>query len=222
MKILIADDDLASARLLEAMLVRRGFEVVIVHDGLAAWEILQQAESPSIAILDWLMPGHDGLELCRLLRRGPNPRPIYLILLTSNNRKQDISEGLQAGADDYITKPFDRDEFFARLQSGIRIVQLQQSLAHRVSELEEAVSRVKLLQGLLPICCYCKSVRDDKNYWRQVEHYIAETSDLRFSHGICPDCYKKVVEPQLTAAGIGAVRTGPPLEAGLGPEKDAL
>jgi CheY-like chemotaxis protein len=202
MRILIADDDLASGRLLEAILARRGYEVVVARDGKEAWEILQRADAPPIAVLDWLMPGYDGVQLCRMVRGLRDARPIYLILLSGNDRKEDVSEGLEAGADDYITKPFDRNEFLARLKVGARIVQLQQSLAARVDELEEAVTRVSLLQGLLPICCYCKNIRDDKNYWRQVEHYISDNTDVRFSHGICPDCYKKVVEPQLAAAGI--------------------
>jgi CheY-like chemotaxis protein len=204
MRILIADDDLASGRLLESILTRRGHDVVLTVNGTAAWKILQHPDPPAIALLDWLMPGYDGLQLCRMARALSDTRPIYLILLTSTHRKEDIYEGLEAGADDYMTKPFDLNEFLARLHVGVRLVQLQQKLAQRVRDLDDAVSRVKLLQGLLPICCYCKNIRDDQNYWRQVEHYISDNSDLRFSHGICPDCYKKVVEPQLAAAGIAA------------------
>ena len=202
MKILIADDDLTSRRLLEATLKRRGFDVVATTDGLAAWEHLQAPDGPPIAILDWVMPGLDGLELCRQVRAAALVRPLYLMLLTGNNRKEDITAGLEAGADDYIVKPFDRDELTARVQVGVRLVQLQQHLADRVQELEAAMSRVKLLHGLLPMCCYCKNIRDDQNYWRQVEHYITAHSDVRFSHGICPDCYKNVIEPQLVDAGI--------------------
>jgi DNA-binding response OmpR family regulator len=202
MKILIADDDPTTCRLLGATLKRLGYDVVVTVDGLAALDQLQTPDAAPIAILDWLMPGLDGLELCRQLRAAPSQRPLYIILLTGNNRKQDITKGLQAGADDYIVKPFDREELHARVQVGIRLVQLQQSLADRVRELEAALSRVKLLHGLLPICCYCKSIRDDQNYWQRVEHYIAADSDVRFSHGICPDSDKKVIEPQLVAAGI--------------------
>jgi CheY-like chemotaxis protein len=202
MKILIADDDVTSRRLLEATLQRRGFHVVVTTDGLAAWEHLHAPDGPPIAIVDWVMPGLDGLELCRKVRAAALPRPLYLMVLTGNNRKQDITAGLQAGADDYIVKPFDRDELAARVQVGVRLVQLQQHLADRVQELEAAMSRVKLLHGLLPMCCYCKNIRDDQNYWRQVEHYIAAHSDVRFSHGICPDCYKNVIEPQLAEASI--------------------
>jgi DNA-binding response OmpR family regulator len=202
MKILIADDDPLSCRLLESTLTRQGFEVVVTRDGATAWSILSSRQAPPLAILDWIMPGHNGPEICRKVRALVDPKLIYLILLTANNRTNDISEGLQAGADDYIIKPFDKDELYARIQAGARIVELQQSLADRVQELEAALARVKLLHGLLPICCYCKKVHVDQNYWQQVEHYIARHSDAQFSHGICPDCYQNVVEPELQAVGI--------------------
>jgi DNA-binding response OmpR family regulator len=207
MNILIADDDLASRRLLDVTLKRRGYSVLVTADGLGAWNQLQAPESPSLAIPDWLMPGLDGVELCRRLRAVPRQRPLYIILLTGYSRKQDIATGLQAGADDYIVKPFDRDELNARVQVGMRLVQLQETLADRVQELEVALSRVKVLHGLLPMCSYCKNVRDDQNYWQQVEDYMAAYADVRFSHGICPDCYKKVIEPQLAAAGIDPENT---------------
>jgi len=101
-------------------------------------------------------------------------------------------EGLQAGADDYVTKPFDHAELRARVQVGARVVQLQSALAARVRELEEAMSSVKTLEGLLPICCYCNKIRDDGNYWHRVESYIAGRANVRFSHGICPDCTHKM------------------------------
>jgi CheY-like chemotaxis protein len=118
-------------------------------------------------------------------------------MLTAKNEKEDVVAGLCAGADDYITKPFNRQELHARIKVGIRIADLQKSVADRVVELELALSRVKQLQGLLPICSYCKKVRDDQNYWQQVDSYISKHSEVAFSHGICPDCYDHLVEPQL-------------------------
>lgn len=200
MRILFADDDAGYRLLVKTALVKWGYEPVVASDGAMAWNILQEPDAPALAILDWMMPGQNGLELCRSLRA--QQKPIYLILLTSNREKADIIQGLQTGADDYITKPFDREELFARLQVGIRIVELQQSLAKRVAELESALAQVKQLNGLLPICCYCKNIRDDQNYWRRVEDYVAAHADVRFSHGICPKCFKKEVEPQLAAAGV--------------------
>jgi DNA-binding response OmpR family regulator len=180
--------------------------VVVTGDGNAAWEVLRTAESPRLAILDWMMPGLDGAEICRRARAAETTPPPYLILLTARGSQTDIVAGLNAGADDYVTKPFDREELRARVQAGTRIVELQQELAGRVHELEDAMSRVKLLQGLLPICSYCKRVRKDENYWQQVESYVSDHSEARFSHGICPPCYEKVVKPQLSGLAGGRGR----------------
>jgi response regulator RpfG family c-di-GMP phosphodiesterase len=131
------------------------------------------------------------------VRTVTSGRPVYLILLTARDTSADVVAGLEAGADAYIGKPFDHEELRARLLAGERILRLETELATRVSELEQAVALVKHLEGLLPICMYCKKIRDDKNYWHQVERYITEHSAAQFSHGICPECYARVVEPEL-------------------------
>jgi len=197
MRILIAEDDAVSRRRLEATLRKWGYEVLAVEDGLAAWEVLQGETPPSLAILDWMMPGMDGIEVCRKVRERSPSRPLYIIVLTARGSREDVVAGLQAGGDDYVTKPFDREELHARVRVGLRVLQLQMNLAARVRELEEALARVKQLQGLLPICSYCKKIRDDQNYWQQVEGYISEHSEAIFSHGICPDCFEKFVKPEL-------------------------
>ncbi|HZP02889.1 MAG TPA: response regulator transcription factor [Terriglobia bacterium] len=201
MKILIAEDDAASRRLLQASLERWGYEVLTASNGAEAWQALDGPAAPELAILDWMMPEIDGLEICRRVRAGSPSLPTYIILLTARGKREDIVLGLQGGADDYVTKPFDLEELRARLQVGVRIVQLQRALAIRVRELEDALKRVKQLQGLIPICCYCKKIRDDENYWQQVENYISEHSDAQFSHGICPDCYTKYVQPEIDKMG---------------------
>ncbi|MFM1769520.1 MAG: hypothetical protein RJA22_2049 [Verrucomicrobiota bacterium] len=188
MKILIAEDDAVSRRLLEATLTKWGHEVLATPSGDRAWELLQQPGSPLLLVLDWLMPGLDGLELCRRARALPSHAHAYILLLTSRQSRADLITGLAAGADDYLVKPFDHGELRARLQVGMRVLQLQATLAERVRELEEAAASVKTLQGLLPICSYCKKIRDDGNYWHRVETYIAQHARVRFSHGICPDC----------------------------------
>jgi len=200
MRILIAEDDAVSRRVLEATLVKWGFEVTTTTNGTEAWQVLVAEGAPKLAILDWMMPEIDGLEICRRIRQRPGAGPLHIILLTARGRKEDVIAGLQAGADDYVTKPFDHEELRARVQVGVRLVELQSMLADRVVELEEAIARVRQLRGLLPICSYCKKVRDDKNYWQQVEQYVSTHADVKFSHGICPDCYREVVEPQLDAA----------------------
>jgi phosphoserine phosphatase RsbU/P len=208
MRILIAEDDPVSRRLLQASLLKWHYEVTVAKDGAEAWAVLQPEDAPRLAILDWMMPDMDGLELCRRARERPGPRPTYIILLTARERKEDVIAGLQAGANDYVTKPFDQEELRARVQVGVRVVDLQGMLADHVKELQEALARVKQLRGLVPICAYCKKVRDDKNFWQQVEHYVSEHTEAQFSHGICPDCYQKAREELRKDLPRGAGRSG--------------
>jgi sigma-B regulation protein RsbU (phosphoserine phosphatase) len=202
MKILIADDDDISRLTLAAMLTKRGHDVVATADGNEAWQFLQGADHPTLAILDWMMPELDGVQVCRQVRAALQLKGVYLILLTSRGSKEHLLEGLRAGANDYITKPFDPEEMEARVNVGVQVVQLQAELALRVAELEEALGRVKQLQGLLPICSYCKKIRDDQDYWHQVDRYIGTHSEVQFSHGICPDCWTKVVQPEFQKLGL--------------------
>ena len=197
MQILIAEDDLVSRRALEATLQKWGYEVRTVEDGAAAWRVLQEDQAPPMAILDWMMPDLDGVEICRRARANPRSEMKYLILLTAKGSKEDLITGLESGADDYLTKPFHREELKARVQVGWRVLNLQKRLADRVHELESALSKVKQLQGLLPICSYCKKIRNDQNYWQQIDAYFAAHTDAQFSHGICPSCYEMIVQPQL-------------------------
>jgi CheY-like chemotaxis protein len=198
-RILIAEDDPVSRRLLESTLRRWGYELVVTADGEEAWGVLERDEGPLLAVLDWMMPGLDGAEICRRVRSRQSATPPYVILLTAKARREDVVQGLQAGADDFIGKPFHREELRARLSVGVRMLGLQRRLAERVRDLEAAMQRVRQLQGLLPICAYCKKIRDDRNYWQQVEQYITAHSDAQFSHGICPECYERVLGPQLRA-----------------------
>jgi sigma-B regulation protein RsbU (phosphoserine phosphatase) len=179
MHVLIADDDRMTATMLGRSVERLGFSVTIVHDGEAAWEAIRGSSPPSLAIVDWMMPGLDGPALCQRIRKAALRSYVYVILLTSRSSPQDLVAGLDAGADDYLTKPFDPDELRARMRVGQRMIEL--------------LANVKRLHGLLPICSYCKRIRDDKNYWEQVELYITEHTDVRFSHGICPTCYTKAM-----------------------------
>jgi sigma-B regulation protein RsbU (phosphoserine phosphatase) len=194
--VLVAEDEPVSRHLLEKSLRQWGYHPIVCPDGLEALGLLRSANAPRIAVLDWVMPGMDGVDICRAIRDNATATQPYLILLTARVRPEDIVEGLRAGADDYITKPVDREEFEARLQVASRIVGLQQRLSDRVSELEEALTRVRQLHGLLPICAYCKRIRDDQNYWNQVETYIAEHTDVQFSHGICPSCFERVMKDE--------------------------
>jgi sigma-B regulation protein RsbU (phosphoserine phosphatase) len=180
MRILIADDDRMSTTVLSRTLEKWGFDVVTAHDGISAWEHVIGTTPPALIIADWMMPGLDGIELCRRIRATPLRSPVYVILLTARTSRQDLVAGLEAGADDYLTKPFDPDELRARIHVGQRTLSLMANIKH--------------LSGLLPICSYCKRIRSDNNYWEQVDSYIADHTDAKFSHGICPDCLAKVLE----------------------------
>ena len=188
MRVLIADDDVVLRHSLRAHLERWQYQVEECADGRQAWKVMQSPAAPSVAVIDWNMPGMDGLEICHELRETPSLSAMYVILLTSNKDQKDVVAGLESGADDYIVKPFDWNELRARLRIGARIVGLQQTLATRVSELQIALANVRTLSGLLPICAYCKRVRDDKDYWQQIEQYVGDHSQAEFSHGICPEC----------------------------------
>jgi len=198
MKILIAEDDATSRLILERVLTKWGYDVVSAKDGDEAWALLNQGDAPTLLLLDWVMPGRDGVEICKELREGDlRSFPFYIILLTGKDRKQDIVKGLNAGANDYVTKPFDNDELHARIGVGRRVVELQQQLSGKINELQDALDHIKTLQGILPICAYCKKIRDDQNYWQQVENYISKATDASFSHSICPDCYVLHIKPQM-------------------------
>jgi diguanylate cyclase (GGDEF)-like protein len=145
MRVLIADDDSTTTAIVAVALERWGMDVTVVHDGLAAWQQLNGVQPPGLAIVDWMMPGLDGIELCRRLRQTPRLSGGYLILLTSRDSRADLVAGLDAGADDYMVKPIDLEELRARVHVGIRVVTLQQSLAARVNELRAAHDRLALL-----------------------------------------------------------------------------
>jgi DNA-binding response OmpR family regulator len=194
MRALIADDDPVGRGILAHALRRWDIDAVTAGDGAAAWDVITAGPTPSLAIVDWMMPGVDGLELCRRIRRDAAHAHMYVILLTSRDGPTDIVAGLDAGADDYLVKPFKSEELRARINAGLRVLGLQSRLADRVGELEEALSRIRQLRGLLPICSYCKRIRSDGDYWQQLETYISEHSDTQFSHGICPPCFATAME----------------------------
>lgn len=202
-RVLIAEDDAVSCTVLDRTLRAWGYDVAVTRNGTEAWDALRADDAPQLAVLDWMMPGLEGPEVCRRVRALARPLPTYIILLTARGQSDDVVAGLDSGADDYVTKPFDRQELRSRLRVGERVLSLQQGLADRVQELETALGQVKELKGLLPICCYCKAVRDDGNYWHRVETYITAHSAARFSHGICPVCWKTEVEPELAAQEPG-------------------
>ena len=169
---------------------------MLVNDGAEALTRLEQGDI-RMAIVDWEMPKLNGLEVCEKIRTRDESRYTYIILLTSRKGSQDLFEWLTAGADDYVGKPFDPRELDVRVKVGLRTLDLEDKLARRISELENAISQIQTLEGLLPVCSYCHKIRDDDNYWQKVDTYMSAKTNVKVSHGICPDCFEKHVQPEL-------------------------
>ncbi|MEO5823971.1 MAG: response regulator transcription factor [Vicinamibacteraceae bacterium] len=191
MHILIADDDSVSRTLLVRTLELWGHEVQFVVDGLEACAQLIVPGAPSLAILDWSMPGLEGPEVCRQVRASKIRLQPYLVMLTARHSPEDLAEALEAGADDFLSKPFNRVELMARLHAGMRILNLHRALTDRIQELEESRQREHHLRTLMPICSYCKKIRGDKDEWEPIDQYLAEHG-YRFTHAVCPSCLDTV------------------------------
>ena len=196
MRILIVDDDPVARRILEDAIAGLGHDVRIAHDGREAWDLL--AEEPVRRPHDRL--GHaemDGLELCRRVRAQDDVPFTYVMLVTQRNEPEDVVAGIMAGANDFLSKPYERTELRARLHAAQRVVDLERSLAERVRELEHALEEVATLRRLLPICMYCKSIRNEQQVWDDIEEYLREHANADCTHSICPPCYDDRVRPML-------------------------
>jgi len=187
----VVDDDPVICELVATTLGEHGYVTRRGSDAREALYLIER-ETPDVLVLDVHLPDISGYQVCRRVREELPLANMYLLLVTARESRGDVVAGLDAGADDYVIKPFDPEELRARVGVGARVLGLQQKLAERVAELQAALSSVKQLRGLLPICSYCKRIRGDDQYWQQVEGYIAEHSDAQFSHGICPSCYATI------------------------------
>lgn len=187
MKILIAEDDIIARSVLEASLRKLGHEPLSYADGEAAWTAFMM-EPQRVVISDWLMPGIDGLELCRRVRAEKGEYTYFILLSNLSSSGGNLSQAIDAGVDDFLNKPVNPDELRLRLHQAERIMNY--------------VKQVQQLEGFIPICSYCKKVRDDENYWDRIENYINARTGSQFSHGICPDCYNQMLVPQMKAQGL--------------------
>ena len=177
MKILIAEDDPVSLKVLQLSLENAGHSVISAVDGDAAWAVFQ-SDPIRIIISDWMMPGTDGIELCKRIRAAGKPDYTYFILLTAiHTGRENLRIAMDAGVDDFLSKPIDREMVLMRLRVAERIL--------------DFTTQLRTLKELIPICMYCKRVRDDSDYWQQVESYIHTHTGSSFSHGICPECYAR-------------------------------
>ena len=193
MKVLIAEDDPVALRVLEATLLKLGHEPVVARDGEQAWTLLSEANL-RLVVSDWLMPRLDGLELCRRIR-AQEGRYVYFILLTGMSASEENQQlAVEAGVDDFLVKPIKLQELWMRLRVAERILQI--------------TTQVRQLESILPMCSYCRKVRDDKDYWQQIEGYLDTHTGTSVSHGVCPECMEKTVRPQLEKLRLGLPPSG--------------
>ena len=188
--ILVVDDTPTNIDLLTLVLKKRSYTVHAAGSGVQALEMVHTS-APDLILLDVMMPIMDGFEACRRLKLNPVSAAIPVIFITALDEMRDKLKGFQVGGVDYISKPFQAEEVLARVKAHLTIQKLYKDLAAKNEKLEEAMVEVKALQGIVPICSMCKSIRDDKGYWQKVEMYVSERVGTRFSHSYCPTCLKK-------------------------------
>lgn len=203
-KILVVDDIKHNIQLLGSILGKKGYAVSYATSGAKALAMTDE-ESFDLILLDVMMPEMDGFTVCRELKLKDHTKDIPILFLTAKSESDDIVDGLRLGAVDYLTKPFNAAELLARVKTQLALREARQLIVERNNQLEEknreleklleanrkAMSEIKLLQGILPICATCKKIRDKEGRWQHIESYISKRSDAEFSHGICPDCLKK-------------------------------
>ena len=189
LRLLIVDDEPINIHAL-ANLVENDYLTQVALNGEDALAILESKRPPDLMLLDWMMPRMDGLEVLHRIRLKQFAHPPYIIMLTTRDGKTDIVTALNAGADDYLTKPYDPTELHARVDVAKRLIIARHALAAKVIELQQALNEIKNLRGIIPICSFCKKVRNDRGYWDRVETYIREHSNAEFSHSVCPSCLR--------------------------------
>ncbi|MFZ5806592.1 MAG: response regulator [Verrucomicrobiota bacterium] len=179
MRILAVEDDYISLKLIEATLTNFGHEVVLAQDGVEAWEKFQNEWFP-VVVSDWMMPDLDGLELCSRIRKSASidHKYTYFVLVTARTGKDHYLKAMEMGVDDFLTKPLNQEDLYIRLRVAQRIL----SFTKEIHQLKE----------LIPICMYCKKVRNDQNYWEQIDAYLHAEVGTDFSHSICPECMAKI------------------------------
>jgi len=193
-RVLVAEDDEGARTALATLLHRHGYEVVLADDGQSALEALIAPDAPPLALLDWEMPRLDGLHVCRAVRTLPTRSYTYIVMLTARDEARDVLAAFAAGVDGFLGKPVDAAQLLARLRCGERVLALEDRNIQRIAELEKALEEVRQLKRLLPICMYCKKIRDDGDYWQEIESYLHAQTGTDFSHGICPHCMEAVLK----------------------------
>ena len=176
-EVLVVDDNPENVRLLAGILEGHGYEVSACLEGEGALRALR-ARRPDLLLLDVNMPGMDGFAVCEAASADPELRGIPVVMLTARSRTEDVVRGFQAGAVDYVSKPFRTEELLARIRTHM--------------ELRRTKEEVQELRSLLPVCSWCHKIRSDDGYWESMERYLQEHGGPRITHGICPDCMERM------------------------------
>ncbi len=184
--ILVAEDDAIASTVIEAALRRLGHEVVATPDGVEAWREFERSPV-KVVVSDWKMPGMDGLELCRRIRARGGDYVYFILLSDLEASGENLERAVEAGVDDFLNKPVNTPELWSRLRVADRLLNY--------------ATQVRQLEQFIPICGYCRKLRDDQNYWGQIEEYFSKRSGVSVSHGVCPDCYDNVMVPELKKMG---------------------
>lgn len=202
--ILIVDDIGKNIQVLAGILPTESYAISYATDGKNALQMIEE-ENYDLILLDVMMPVMDGFEVCKAIKKINGREEIPIIFLTARTEQIDINYGFEIGAVDYITKPFNSMELKARVETHLNLKRARDVIFHKNKllqeqndelerlniQLTESIEKIKALEGIIPICCICKNIRDDKGYWKQIEEYISKHSEAQFSHGICPECKKK-------------------------------
>ena len=213
--VLIADDAPDQLQALTAILSDIECRLITACSGEETLDTAMR-DLPDLILLDVIMPGMDGLEVLRNLRERPETRDLPVIILTAKGEAEDVVMGLEAGASDYISKPFNAAELQARVKTHLNLKRMRDHHKSLISELQNALAAVKNLSGMIPICAHCKKIRNDLGYWQQVEEYIGGHTEAMFTHGLCPDCVP-IFFPEMQEEGL-VVQPPPPSEPSEDPE----
>jgi len=187
--ILLVDDNLSNLQRLGNLLEDK-YKTATVTDGPEALAFVRK-KLPDLILLDIMMPGMDGLEVCEKLKADTGTKDIPIIFLTARTDTESIVKGFEIGAADYVTKPFRQSELIARIKTHLELQNARDEQKRLIAELQKSLGEIKTLRGLIPICSFCKKIRNDENYWEQVEVYVGRHTGAQFSHSYCPSCMKK-------------------------------
>jgi DNA-binding response OmpR family regulator len=193
-KVLIIDDDQLNIQAISPLLDEMNIAISTLYDGHNALEKVQNIQ-PDLILLDIMMPEISGLEVCTSLKEDKTTQHIPIIFITAKTKTEDIVQGFKLGGADYICKPFKKQEFQARVRTHLKLQEETQQrkareveLKKTVTQLQKVIKENKILKELLPLCSQCKKIRDDEGYWKQIDEYFAQHSDVQFSHSLCPHC----------------------------------